>query len=145
MHIRSLPPAGADAVPDSAGLNLFRADPDLQALHARVPAVTVWDDHEIANDAWRAGAENHGRDEGEWAARVAAAKAAYRDWMPVSDALWASYDIGRLATLYRLETRVSGRDEPLDLAAAIRKGPDEHRAPAPALASPNGYAPIPAE
>ncbi|WP_374387616.1 alkaline phosphatase [Sandaracinobacter sp.] len=102
----------------------YRADPDLQALHTRVPAVTVWDDHEIANDAWRAGAENHGRDEGEWAARVAAAKAAYRDWMPVSDALWASYDIGRLATLYRLETRVSGRDEPLDLAAAIRKGPD---------------------
>jgi alkaline phosphatase D len=102
----------------------YRADPDLQALHARVPAVTMWDDHEIANDAWRGGAENHGRDEGDWAARVAAAKAAYRDWMPVSDALWASYDIGRLATLYRLETRVSGRDEPLDLGAAIRKGPD---------------------
>ena len=102
----------------------YRADPDLQALHARVPAVTMWDDHEIANDAWRGGAENHGRDEGDWAARVAAAKAAYRDWMPVSDALWASYDIGRLATLYRLETRVSGRDQPLDLGAAIRKGPD---------------------
>lgn len=31
------------------------------------------------------------------------------------------------------------------MLAAIRKGPDEHRAPAPALASPNGYAPIPAE
>ena len=31
------------------------------------------------------------------------------------------------------------------MLAAIRKGPDEHRAPAPAPASPNGYAPIPAE
>ena len=31
------------------------------------------------------------------------------------------------------------------MLAAIRKGPDEHRAPASALASPNGYAPIPAE
>ena len=31
------------------------------------------------------------------------------------------------------------------MIAAIRKGPDEHRAPAPAPASPNGYAPIPAE
>ena len=31
------------------------------------------------------------------------------------------------------------------MLAAIRKGPDEHRAPAPALASPNCYAPIPAE
>jgi alkaline phosphatase D len=102
----------------------YRADPALQALHARAEQVDPWDDPEIANDAWRDGAENHGRDEGDWAARVAAANAAYRDWMPVSDALWASYDIGRLATLYRLETRVSGRDKQLDLGEAIRKGPD---------------------
>ncbi len=34
MHIRSLPPAGADAVPDSAGLNLFRADPTLMHVAA---------------------------------------------------------------------------------------------------------------
>ena len=31
------------------------------------------------------------------------------------------------------------------MLAAIRKGPDEHRATAPMPASPNGYAPIPAE
>ncbi|MFC6623565.1 cytochrome ubiquinol oxidase subunit I [Novosphingobium panipatense] len=31
------------------------------------------------------------------------------------------------------------------MLAAIRKGPDEHRATAPTPASPNGYAPIPAE
>lgn len=103
----------------------YRADPDLQALHAQVPSVTVWDDHEIANDTWRNGAENHDpAREGDWQARVAAAVAAYRDWMPVSDAYWAKYEIGRLATLYRLETRLSGRDEPLDLADAIKRGPD---------------------
>ncbi|PZU46857.1 MAG: alkaline phosphatase [Sphingomonas sp.] len=102
----------------------YRTDPDLQAMHAHLPAVTMWDDHEIANDAWKGGAENHQPNEGDWAARVAAAKAAYRDWMPVSDENWAKYDIGRLATLYRLETRVSGRDKPLDLGAAIAKGPD---------------------
>jgi alkaline phosphatase D len=103
----------------------YRSDPDLQALHAQVPCVTIWDDHEIANDTWRGGAENHDpRSEGDWKARVAAATAAYRDWLPISDQYWAKYDIGRLATLYRLETRIVGRDEPLDIAAAIRRGPD---------------------
>lgn len=102
----------------------YRADPDLQALHAQVPAVTVWDDHESANDAWKDGAENHQPNEGSWSDRLAAAKAAYHDWMPVSEAPWGKYDIGRLATLYRIDTRVAGRDEPLDLAVAIKKGPD---------------------
>lgn len=102
----------------------YRADADLQALHARVPAVTVWDDHEFANDGWMGGAENHDSSEGDWPARKAAAMAAYRDWMPVSDAAWARYDIGRLATLYRLDTRISGRDRPLDLETAIKRGPD---------------------
>jgi alkaline phosphatase D len=102
----------------------YRSDADLQALHARVPAVTVWDDHEFTNDAWMGGAENHDPSEGDWPARKAAAMAAYRDWMPVSDAAWARYDIGRLATLYRLDTRISGRDRQLDLEAAIKRGPD---------------------
>ncbi len=102
----------------------YRADPDLQALHAQVPAVTVWDDHESANDSWTGGAENHQESEGQWSDRLAAAKAAYSDWMPVSEAPWGKYDIGRLATLYRIDTRVTGRDEPLDLAVAIKKGPD---------------------
>lgn len=102
----------------------YRADADLKALHGRVPWVAMWDDHEIANDAWRNGAENHQPNEGAWADRMTAAKAAYRDWMPVSDAGWAQYDIGRLATLYRLDTRLAGRDEPLDVGAAIKRGPD---------------------
>lgn len=103
----------------------YRADPDLQALHASVPCVIVWDDHEIANDAWTGGAENHDpQTQGAWAARLAAARTAWRDWLPVSEATWARYDIGRLAVLYRLDTRVHGRDRPLDVAAAIRAGPD---------------------
>ena len=32
----------------------YRADPDLQALHARLPMIVQWDDHEFANDAGRA-------------------------------------------------------------------------------------------
>ena len=38
---------------------LYRTDPDLLAAHAAHPWITVWDDHEMMNDTWRAGAENH--------------------------------------------------------------------------------------
>ena len=31
----------------------YRSDPDLQAVHRQHPFVVVWDDHELANNAWR--------------------------------------------------------------------------------------------
>ena len=30
----------------------YKQDPDLQALHAKYPVITTWDDHEVANDQW---------------------------------------------------------------------------------------------
>ena len=98
----------------------YRADPDLQRLHQRHPMVAMWDDHESANDSWKDGAENHQSEtEGEWAARKAASIQAWREWMPVSDEPYASYPIGRLATLFRLDTRLTGRDKQLDLGAVL--------------------------
>lgn len=102
----------------------YRADPDLQRLHQSLPMVAMWDDHEFANDTWSGGAQNHQPDEGDWAARRAAAERAYRDWMPVSDAPWRSYDVGDLATIFLPETRVSGRSQPADLGAIAARGPD---------------------
>jgi alkaline phosphatase D len=103
----------------------YRADPDLQALHASAPMVMMWDDHETANDSWSGGAENHQPDkEGSWDARKAAAKRAYREWLPVSDDVWESYELGDLATLFRLETRLTARSRPLDWADVARKGED---------------------
>lgn len=93
----------------------YRADPDLQRLHQLYPTVTVWDDHESANDTWRDGAENHQTDEGDWAARKAASEKVYREWLPVSDDYYASYEVGDLATLFRLETRHIARDKPFEL------------------------------
>lgn len=62
----------------------YKTDPDLQSLHALVPWVITWDDHEFANDAWSGGAQNHDpATEGNWADRVAAAHQAYSEWMPV--------------------------------------------------------------
>jgi alkaline phosphatase D len=61
----------------------YKTDPDLRALHARHPFIVTWDDHEVTNDAWRDGAENHQPAEGDYAARRAAAHRAYDEWMPV--------------------------------------------------------------
>ena len=94
----------------------YRADPDLQRLHQLLPMVLMWDDHESANDSYRTGAENHDpATEGLWAMRKAAARRAYREWLPVSDHEWGTYEIGQLATLYKLESRLTARTRQLDM------------------------------
>ena len=94
----------------------YRADPDLQRLHQVLPMIAVWDDHETANDSWKNGAQNHQPDtEGDWQVRKAAAKQAYREWMPVPDTPYSTYQVGDLATLFRIDTRLEGRDEQFSL------------------------------
>ncbi|WP_432041278.1 alkaline phosphatase D family protein [Streptomyces cadmiisoli] len=88
----------------------YKTDPDLQALHAAAPVVAIWDDHEIANDAWSGGAENHTEGaEGPWAARQSAAKQAYFEWMPVRPAVagttYRRLRFGKLADLSLLDLR----------------------------------------
>lgn len=90
----------------------YRADPDLQALHRKAPMIALWDDHEITNDSWEGGAQNHQPSEGDWNTRRAAAMQAYREWMPISEEPWKRYAIGTLATLYRTESRVLARTRP---------------------------------
>ncbi len=98
----------------------YRADPDLRRLHQNFPMVAMWDDHESANDSYRDGAQNHQPEtEGPWEMRKAAAVRAYREWMPVSDAGYTEYRIGDLATLFRPETRLTGRTKQLSMAAAL--------------------------
>ena len=99
----------------------YRSDPDLQALHAAHPMIAIWDDHEIANDAWRNGAENHQAGEGDYAARKAAALQAWHEWLPVRsgasrEQIWRRFDWGNLLSLHMLDTRIAGRDLQLDYA-----------------------------
>lgn len=61
----------------------YRTDPALRNAHAALPWVVVWDDHEVANNNWREGAENHDPYEGGFSARRDAAMRAYYEWMPV--------------------------------------------------------------
>jgi alkaline phosphatase D len=88
----------------------YKTDADLQALHAAAPCVAIWDDHEFANDAWSGGAENHTEGaEGAWAARQAAAKQAYFEWMPVRPAIagttYRRLRFGKLVDLSLLDLR----------------------------------------
>jgi alkaline phosphatase D len=103
----------------------YRADPDLQRLHQVLPMITVWDDHESANDSWKDGAENHQEGaEGMWAARKAAAKQAYREWLPVAETAYSTYQVGSLATLFRIDTRLEGRDEQFRLENVVQGAKD---------------------
>ncbi|WP_447727531.1 alkaline phosphatase D family protein [Sphingomonas koreensis] len=100
----------------------YRTDPDLQALHAAKPMLIQIDDHESANDSWEGGAQNHSPDrEGDWSLRRAAAMQAWREWMPVSDEPWKTYEIGTLATLFRTETRLLGRSKPWSSAPFFKE------------------------
>jgi alkaline phosphatase/alkaline phosphatase D len=88
----------------------YKTDPDLQALHAAVPWVITWDDHEVANDQWSGGAQNHTDGaEGAFAARLAAARQAYAEWMPVrlgdGGRIYRRLRFGRLVELSMLDLR----------------------------------------
>lgn len=96
----------------------YRRDPDLQAAHAAAPFITIWDDHETANNSWSGGAQNHQPDtEGKWEMRRDVALRAYFEWMPMRDPkpgeafyrLHRTYEMGGLATLHLIETRLTAR------------------------------------
>ncbi|WP_283788506.1 alkaline phosphatase D family protein [Bermanella sp. WJH001] len=104
----------------------YRTDVDLQALHAGVPFITVWDDHEVCNDTYKNGAENHNDGEGDFETRKLAALQAYFEWLPIRPIaqdneleIYRSFQFGDLVDLHMLDTRVLARDKQLDYANYI--------------------------
>ena len=102
---------------------LYRLDQDLQAAHQRHPFIVIWDDHELANDTWEKGAENHQSDtEGDFLERKLAALAAYFEWMPIRPIddqhikIYRQFDFGTLVQLTMLDTRIIARNVQLDYA-----------------------------
>ncbi|RKQ94198.1 alkaline phosphatase D family protein [Maricaulis maris] len=99
----------------------YKSDPDLQALHAAAPWIISWDDHETANNSWREGAQNHNEGEGSWEDRRNAALRAWYDWQPAREPAddlrehRGTYEIGDLATLCLLESRLTARDQEIGL------------------------------
>ena len=94
----------------------YRLDSNLLRLHQQHPFITVWDDHESANDAYVDGAENHTDSlEGDWETRKNLSKQVYFEWMPIRDNeeqdIFRTLKYGNLMDLIMLDTRLEGREK----------------------------------
>src|SRR5687767_1053500 len=89
----------------------YRGDADLQRVHAAVPWMFAWDDHEVDND-WAGGVSEHL--DPQFLVRRAAAFQAFWEHQPLPRRMWPTpgemriYDrlqYGRLATIHMLDDR----------------------------------------
>lgn len=102
---------------------LYRTDTALQLLHQMLPMIVVPDDHEITNDTYIDGAENHNpATEGDFTARKINALRAYFEWMPIrpfavgdNEILYRQFQWGKLVNLMMLDTRIIARTKQLSL------------------------------
>ncbi|MEL1252836.1 alkaline phosphatase D family protein [Flavobacterium sp. DGU38] len=100
----------------------YRSDADLQLAHQKKPFICVWDDHEVANDAYKEGAENHSDSEGNYETRKQNALQAYSEFLPFSrleannqSLIYRNFNLGNLVSLTMLDTRIIGRDKQLNM------------------------------
>ncbi|MBP2831546.1 alkaline phosphatase D family protein [Aquimarina sp. U1-2] len=95
----------------------YRSDKQLQLAHQKKPFICVWDDHEITNDAYSEGAENHQSDEGSYEARKKTAIQVYSEFLPIRSSdpakIYRSFNFGSMLSLHMLDTRIIGRDRQL--------------------------------
>lgn len=89
----------------------YRSDPDLQRMHALVPWITTWDDHEVDNDYANEQSEHL---DPQFLLRRAAAYQAYYEHMPLRASarprgphlrLYERYTFGNLLQVYLLDDR----------------------------------------
>jgi alkaline phosphatase D len=109
----------------------YHLDDDLRLLHQQFPFITIWDDHETANDAWMNGAENHQANEGPFAVRRANSTQAYFEWLPIRETgttdpyqIFRRLNYGTLVDLIMLDTRLHGREEQMGTTGAAVTNPN---------------------
>jgi alkaline phosphatase D len=92
---------------------LFKSDPHLRSLHARVPAVVIWDDHEVQNN-YVGGSSAYGVSDELFQHRVAVAYRAFYENLPLdlealpdgpSGDIATGFDVGALARFTLMDTR----------------------------------------
>ena len=95
----------------------YRRDEQLQKAHQLKPFICVWDDHEVANDAYEDGAENHQPNEGDYNTRKMSAIQVWHEYLPcrVSDnaKIFRNFEIDNFVNFILLDTRIIGRDKRL--------------------------------
>lgn len=97
----------------------YRLDPDLRLAHQQYPWYIIWDDHEVANNAWRHGAENHDSvTQGSYEVRRAYAIQAFFEWLPLrpvndpnnpDNHIRKYFDFGDMARLIQIDSRHEAR------------------------------------
>lgn len=96
----------------------YRLDPDLMEAHRLHPFITIWDDHEFANDSYVSGAQNHQQEEDDWEKRKENARKAFFEWIPVkrqpgTNRVYRYLSYGNMADLFMIDGRVEGRSDPI--------------------------------
>ena len=101
-------------------LATYRTDLDLVASHQQFPWIPVWDDHEVADNSWRAGSSELNNTEESFIKdggvsvdqRKMNAVRAYFEWMPIRQVdmddnlrIWREFSFGNLLDLVMLDTR----------------------------------------
>lgn len=85
----------------------YKTDPQLQECHRLHPFITIWDDHEIANNV------NAGNTSPQWQERESAARQAYFEWLPIMDnkerSIIRQFSFGNLADIWMLDGRLEER------------------------------------
>jgi len=89
----------------------YRLDEDLKKLHTLVPFINIWDDHEITNNAYVEGAQNHQADEGDYLTRKNIARQVFYEWLPIRETKthYRSFNFGDNLDLIMLDERLAGR------------------------------------
>jgi alkaline phosphatase D len=110
----------------------YKGDADLQEVHRQHAFITIWDDHETANDSYKDGAENHTEIlEGPFADRKAAARKAYMEWMPIREQgperIFRKLAFGDLVDLVLLDTRLYARTKQAGGIVGAPPAPDPAR------------------
>ncbi|CAE6456511.1 unnamed protein product, partial [Rhizoctonia solani] len=107
-------------------LALYRTDESLAYNHQHFPWIQVWDDHEVADNTWKAGtADSNDTISGCkyspsgtcFSDRKLSAIRAYHEWVPLRQValddklrIWRNFQIGKLLDLTMLDTRNYDRD-----------------------------------
>lgn len=97
----------------------YKLDDQLRRIHQLYPFITVWDDHETCNDAWKSGGQNHTPGtEGNFSDRKRNSTSTYFKWMPIRKPdpadtirIFRKLRYGKLLDLIMLDTRLYDRDE----------------------------------
>ncbi|NNE15196.1 MAG: alkaline phosphatase D family protein, partial [Saprospiraceae bacterium] len=107
----------------------YRLDPDLIKAHASVPFINVWDDHEITNNAYIDGAQNHQDDEGSYDNRKNIAKQVFYEWLPIRETEhhYRKFRFGNAMELFMLDERLAGRTAQADSITDPRRFSNEQK------------------